>query len=126
MILAEPAPGRRTVFLRDLVLAAEIGVNPDEQGRRQRVRINVALLVEEGTGPVGDNLREVVDYHRLAASVRRTVAGGHVRLVETLAERIAGAAFFDRRILSARVRVEKLDVYDDLASVGVEIERTRR
>ncbi len=125
MILWEPAPGRRVVFLRDMVLAAEIGVNPDEQGRRQRVRINVALLVEEETGPVGDNLRAVVDYHRLASSVRSTVAAGHVRLVETLAERLARASLFDRRIVAVRIRVEKLDVYDDLASVGVEIERRR-
>ncbi len=126
MILWEPGPARRIVFLRDLVLGAEIGVNPDEQGRTQRVRLNVALLVEEGAGPVRDNLREVVDYGRLATAVRRTVAAGHVRLVETLAERIAGACFFDIRILAARIRVEKLDVFDDLEAVGVEIERRRR
>ncbi len=125
MILWEPAPGRRVVFLRDMVLGAEIGVNPDEQGRRQRVRINVAILVEEEAGPVGDNLRAVVDYGRLASVVRSTVTSGHVRLVETLAERIAAASFFDRRIISARIRVEKLDVYEDLVSVGVEIERIR-
>jgi 7,8-dihydroneopterin aldolase/epimerase/oxygenase len=45
--------------------------------------------------------------------------------VETLAERIAEACFRDRRVITARVRIEKLDVYADAESVGVEIERRR-
>ena len=142
MTLPPPVPGRRVVFLRDMVLGASLGVNPDELGRTQRVRINVALLVEEtpvpcepvlcepvpcepGTAIPRDDLRDVVDYARLAERIRRTVAAGHVRLVETLAERIGAVCFFDRRIASARIRVEKLDVFDDLAAVGVEIERLR-
>ena len=120
-----PAPGRRVVFLRDMVLDARIGVFPDEHGRTQRVRVNVSLLVEEDGGPSRDNLAEVVDYGRVAAGIRRTVSDGHVRLAETLAGRIAAGCFFDPRIAAVRVRVEKLDVFDDLESVGVEIERTR-
>ena len=84
----------------------------------------MALLIDETEGPpVRDELREVVDYGRLAKMVRRAVAAGHVRLVETLAERIGAGCFFDRRIVAARIRVEKLDVFDDVDAVGVEIER---
>ena len=117
-------PGIRHVFLRDMVLRGRIGVHPHEHGRVQRLRINVDLAIEERIGgPERDELALVIDYARLARTVRETVAAGHVKLVETLAERIARAAFFDARIRRARVRVEKLDVYDDAAAVGVEIER---
>ena len=118
-------PGLRHVFLRDMVLQGRIGVHPHEHGRSQRVRINVDLGVveEEGGGPARDELGLVVDYGRLVRSIREALGAGHVRLVETLAERIAQSSFFDRRIVSVRVRVEKLDVYDDAESVGVEIER---
>ncbi len=117
-------PGIRHVFLRDMVLQGRIGVHPHEHGRVQRLRINVDLAIEERIGgPERDELALVIDYARLAQTVRDTVAAGHVKLVETLAERIARAAFFDARIRRARVRVEKLDVFDDAASVGVEIER---
>jgi dihydroneopterin aldolase len=44
-------------------------------------------------------------------------------LVETLAERIAEACLADPRIHLARIRVEKLDIFADAASAGVEIER---
>jgi dihydroneopterin aldolase len=122
-------PGLRHVFLRDMVLNGQIGVHAHEHGRHQRLRINVDLAVEEspgGTipaGPARDELALVTDYARLARIVRDTVAAGHVKLVETLAERIASAALFETRIRSVRVRVEKLDVFDDVAAVGVEIER---
>ncbi len=118
-------PGMRHVFLRDMVLQGRIGVHPHEHGRVQRLRVNVDLAVEEPAGGAErDELSLVVDYARLARTVRETVAAGHVKLVETLAERIAGASFFDRRIRRVRVRVEKLDVFEDAASVGVEIERS--
>ena len=74
----------------------------------------------------GDELARVVDYEKVAERVRGIVAAGHVRLVETLAERIAEACLADRRVHLARVRVEKLDIFADAASAGVEIERRQR
>ena len=48
------------------------------------------------------------------------------KLVETLAERIAEQCLADLRVQIARIRVEKLDVFADVGSVGVEIVRQRR
>jgi len=61
----------------------------------------------------------------VAKSIRSIAARGHVNLVETLAEDIATMCLEDIRILSVRVRIEKLDVFADVESVGVEIERVR-
>lgn len=120
----------RHVFLRDLVLPASIGVHPHEHTAPQRVRVNVDLGVDDDGAralsrlPVGrDELSRVVDYELVANKVRAIVAAGHVRLVETLAERIAEACLADGRVLLARIRVEKLDIFPDATSAGVEIER---
>ena len=130
--IASAALGLRHVFIRDLVLPARIGVRPAEHERTQRVRINVDLGVEDdGARPLSrpapgrDDLARVVDYSVIVARVRTIVAAGHVRLVETLAERIAEACLEDGRVHSARIRVEKLDIYPDAGGVGVEIERRR-
>ena len=123
--IASAAQHVRHVFVRDLVIAAAIGVWAHEKGRTQRVRINIDLGVEEPATPSPDRLDAVVCYDRLTRAVRSLAAGEHVHLIETLAERIAQTALGDPRILNVRVRVEKLDVYPDAAAVGVEIERVR-
>jgi dihydroneopterin aldolase len=121
--IADAAQGLRHVFVRDLVLDCAIGVHAHEKGRTQRVRINVDLGVSERDISLNDRLENVVCYENVVKRIRAIVADGHINLVETLAERIAGMCLQDPQCRSARVRIEKLDVFDDAASVGVEIER---
>jgi dihydroneopterin aldolase len=131
---ASASAALRHVFLRDMILRASIGVHAFEHEATQRIRLNVDLAVlDEGAGPLHrplslpgigkDELSRVVDYENVAAQVRDIVAAGHVRLVETLAERIAEACLADARVRIVRVRVEKLDIFEDMESVGIEIER---
>ena len=127
--LSNMETGLRHVFLRDMVLLASIGVHRLEHDAKQRIRINVDLAVADdhaaipGSEAGADDLSRVVDYEAVASSIRATVAAGHVRLVETLAERIACVCLADERVSIARIRIEKLDIFTDTASVGVEIER---
>jgi dihydroneopterin aldolase len=118
------APGVRHVFVRDMVLQAAIGVYAHEHGSKQRVRVNVDLAVQE-TGEGLDRLDQVVSYERVVDQVRAIAGAGHVKLVETMAERIAAACLEDWRVLRVVVRVEKLDVFEDTAAVGVAIERCK-
>ena len=118
------ARGIRHVFIRNLELLAHIGVYRHEEGKMQPVRISLDLGVDDITDS-GDKLENVVDYAVLETRVRAIIAEGHVRLAETLAERIAAACFEDTRVKSARVRVEKLHALPGAESAGVEIERSR-
>jgi len=113
------------LFVRDLELAGRIGVHADEHGRSQRVRVNLELIVRTGEAPLEDRYENAVCYDEVVSAVRRLVADGHVNLVETLAERIAILCGADPRVEGVKVRVEKLEVYSDAVSVGVEIERFR-
>ncbi len=121
--VADGRTGIRHVFVRDLQLLCRIGVYRHERRKDQRVRVNLDLAVREGE--TADRLAAVVDYEEIVERVRRIPAKGHINLIETLAERIAEACLVDERVRTARVRVEKLDVFPDAASVGVEIERFR-
>lgn len=118
------APGVRRVLVTDLVLDCLIGVHRHEKDGTQRVRINLDLSVAESAHPVDDRLSNVLCYEDVITKVRALASAGHVNLVETLAERVAALCLAEPDVLSARVRVEKLDVFSDAASVGVEIERT--
>jgi dihydroneopterin aldolase len=112
----------RHVFIRNLELLAHIGIHGHEKGKMQPVRINVDLAVED-LAVIEDRLDSVVDYGEITRKIRALVDGHHINLAETLAERIATVCFEDRRVKTARVRVEKLHALPGAESAGVEIER---
>lgn len=121
-----PGPeGVRRVFVKDLVTGCFLGIHGHEKGSKQRVRINLDLAVTDDGPPPSDEIHHVVCYEDIADGVRHLLDGPHVNLVETLAEKIAAFCLEDARVVSVRVRVEKLDVFKDAESAGVEIERVR-
>tara|TARA_R110000868_G_scaffold17774_4_gene77597 strand:+ start:2087 stop:2512 length:426 start_codon:yes stop_codon:yes gene_type:complete len=123
MKIADAARAIRHVFVRDLMLEAHIGVYAHEHGRTQPIRVNVDLTVHEAAH--SDALANVVSYEDVVNDIKAIVAAGHLNLVETLAEQIAAQCLMDVRVSVARIRVEKLAIIAEAASVGVEIERAR-
>ena len=121
--IADAAKEVRHVFIRDLILTCLIGVHKHERKKPQRIRVNLDLAVTEQSVISTDRLADVGCYEDVADGIRSIVNNGHVNLVETLAEKIASKCLEDRRIKATRVRIEKLDVFKDAASAGVEIER---
>lgn len=114
------------VRLRGLVVDFRVGVHAHEVGAAQRVRIDVTVDVDRPAGGFQEDYGRVYCYERLAEGIRALAAGGHVRLVETLADRIAGQALADPRARSAEVTVEKLDVFPDAESAGVTVIHGRK
>lgn len=123
--VASASSGLRHVFVRDLELMALIGIYDHEKVDPQRIIVNIDLSVAEGEGPKDDDIGHVVSYEIVVKKVEAIVAKGHINLVETLCEKIAAACLKDRRVMAARVRVEKPDIIKNARSVGVEIERVR-
>lgn len=114
----------RHVFVRDLRLDGQIGIHAHEQGVSQRLRINIDLSVIDRHPLPTDHIEHVVCYQQVVESTTAIVGRGHVNLVETLAEEIAQDILGIQDVVAVRVRVEKLDAFANVASVGVEIERT--
>lgn len=116
---------RRKVFVKGLVLDAYIGAYDSEQGVTQPVRIDIEAEVIEPSNPVGDRLEDVVCYDRLTEGVRSIIAEGHIKLVETLAERIADLVLSHPMALAVMVRVIKPNAIAEAEAAGVEIVRTK-
>lgn len=118
-------PGTLRVFVRDLVVPCRIGVFRHEQGGTQRVRINLDLLVKESDAAIHDDPALVVRYEKVTDRIRSLCTEQHIKLLETLAEHISALCLEDSRVKAVTVRVEKLDVFADAESAGVEIVRER-
>lgn len=111
------------IFVRDLVLDCELGAYAEEKGVTQKVGFSIVAAVSPDVGSRTDEIAEVPSYDELTNAVKSVMAEGHINLVETIAERIAERILADRRIVSVRVRIEKLE--RGPAAVGVEIVRPR-
>jgi dihydroneopterin aldolase len=113
------------VVVRDLVLPCSIGIYDYERQQLQRVRFNVELDVADPGSFASDEFARVLNYETVVSGIKGLVAAGHIDLVETLAERIAGLCLDDPRSMAATVTVEKLDVFPEAEAVGVSIVRRR-
>ncbi|CAK0774801.1 7,8-dihydroneopterin aldolase/epimerase/oxygenase [Azospirillaceae bacterium] len=112
-----------SIFLRDYVTSASVGVYDHEKQRRQKIRVSVDLSARHPGAGFADDITAVVSYEEIVAIICRLAKGPHIVLIETLADRIAAACLDDERVMRARVQVEKLEVFPDAASVGVVLER---
>jgi dihydroneopterin aldolase len=108
------------IFVRDLVLLTYIGVHAHEQRASQRLRINLEISARLDE-VLHDDLKNTICYDSIAQAIRRLAAEGHIGLVETFAGRVLDICLTDPRARHATVTVEKLDVFDDAAAVGVTI-----
>lgn len=115
---------RYKIFVRNLVLAAKIGVHPHEKVRPPRLRVSVELEMA-GDPPRHDELIDALDYERVVAGIRDLAMAQHINLVETFADAVARLCLVNGRVLAACITVEKLDVYPNAESVGVTLERRR-
>lgn len=116
----------RRVFLREVVLNANIGIHAFEKAGAQKLVISVDLFVPLAVStPKSDKIHEVVDYDLVRTVVRRRIERGHINLQETLVDDIAGELLAHPCVFAVRVSSEKPDVYDDVEAVGIEVLRFR-
>jgi dihydroneopterin aldolase len=114
----------RRVFIRDFDVSAAIGVFPQELGRTQTVRMNIDFWVKRAETPSErDVLGDVVDYDFVRPGIHRLIQAGHIGLLERLVDQTMQLVLEHPKVIAARVRAEKSEVYPDCESAGVEVFR---
>jgi FolB domain-containing protein len=111
------------IFVRDFVLPIRIGAYSHEQQNPQSVRLDVDVTAARASRAAID-MRDVLSYDLILDAIRIVAAQQHIALVETLAEQIAAFLLGHPRVVSVKVRAEKLDVGP--GGVGIEITRERQ
>jgi len=115
--------GTDRILVRNFILPVEIGAYQEEYGRTQRVCFNVAVDVTRATAHPED-MRHIFSYDLILDGIRMLVSRGHIELVETLAEQIAGLILAYPQTRRVMVRVEKLDLAPE--AMGIEIVREKQ
>jgi len=114
----------RALFIRDLVVPAQIGAYQREQGRLQKLRLDLRVTLRP---PFDwhDRLDDVLNYDLLRQGILDIVAAGHIHLLETLAERIVDLCFSHAKVKGVHLQIAKLEAHGDCI-VGYETRRGRR
>ena len=116
---------KRKVLIKDLVLNMFVGIHNFEKKKKQRVKFNLVININQNLVPNDKDLKSIVNYEQVIKVINKIIARKHYPLLETLAEKIFDKLFENMRIKKILLRIEKLDVIKNTTSVGIELEKTR-
>ena len=116
---------KRKILIKDLVLKMLVGIHNFEKKKKQRVRFNLVINIDQNLIPNDKDLKSIVNYEQVIETIMRITSRRHYPLLETLAEKIFLKLFENLRIKKILLRIEKLDVIKNTTSVGIELEKTR-
>ena len=116
---------KRKVLIKDLVLNMLVGIHNFEKKKKQRVRFNLVINIDQNLIPNDKDLKSIVNYEQVIKTITKITSRKHYLLLETLAEKIFFKLFENPRIKKILLRIEKLDIIKNATSVGIELEKTR-
>ncbi len=114
------------IYLRELRVAAIIGIYEWERRVRQTLVINLEMAADIRVAAASDSIARTLNYKAVAERVTAFAEATCFQLIETLAERIAHILLDEFKIPWIRVSVSKPGAIKGSRDVGVIIERGSR
>ena len=111
-----------TVSIRDLSVAAVIGVHPWERDIEQTLVFNVDMDADVRHAAASDALADALDYSAVAGIIATVIREGKFRLIETAAERVAERLLAAFPVTHLRLELRKPIATDGYTAV-ITIER---
>ena len=113
------------IFIRELKLAAWIGVYPHEKLAQQTVEIDLELDIPDATVFESGRIQDTVDYGAVVKRIKALLADERFGLVEKLADRVARVVIDEFGAPRVTISVTKLGVLREAKRVGVRLERSK-
>ena len=104
---------KRKILINNLELMASIGVYEKEKKNKQKIIINLEILLTNESEPKNDNFLETQDYSQFRKIIKDIVESQHFELLEILTNKIHSTIIKRRFILGANVTISKPDIFDD-------------
>ena len=124
MLSRKQFAGWQRIHVEGLIITCLIGIHEHELLEPQRIQVDIELVRQEPDNPTNDNYGRVICYQAVVEKVRAMTSDSSIKLVETLAERIADACYADYPDLtSLNVKIGKQNITPDDTMNSVELER---
>ena len=116
---------KRTIFIKDFIIHEIIGIHDYEKAKKQKIKFNIVIDVNQNTLPNEKDLRSIINYENITKQLESLVKNKKYNFLESLAEDSFIEIFNDRRINSVKIKIEKPDAIKNAGSAGVEIFKNR-
>jgi len=113
------------ILINELTLDAFIGIHDFEKKKKQKIAISLSLDVNDNISGIEHKIENFVSYEHIVADIKSILKKGHIDLLETLGEKIVDLCFKDERVMTIKLKLEKLEVFKETSSVGIEIFRKK-
>jgi dihydroneopterin aldolase len=113
------------VSIRELRVAAVIGVFDWEREIQQELTFDIDLPADVARAARTDDLKDTLDYSKIADTVKAVVTEGKFQLIETAAERVAERLLADFALDWVKLKLAKPIVTEGYIAI-ISIERPAR
>ena len=117
---------KRTVFIKDFIIEEIIGIHEHEKIKKQKIKFNIVLNVNQSSLPDEKDIKSIVDYENITNKLENLAKSKKYNFLESLVEDSFKEIFVDKRIDAATIKIEKPEAIKNAGSVGVEVFKTRK
>ena len=117
---------KRTVFIKDFIIEEIIGIHKHEKIKKQKIKFNIVLDVNQNSLPDEKNIKSIVNYEKITNKLENLTRKKKYNFLESLVEDSFKEIFEDERINSVTIKIEKPEAIKNAKSVGVEVFKTRK
>ena len=116
---------KKTVFVKDFIIEEIIGFYKHEKEKKQKIIFNIVLDIDQRSLPDEKDIKSIVDYEKITNKLENLTKSKKYNFLESLAEDSFKELFEDKKILSAKIKIEKPEAIKSAGSVGVEVFKSR-
>ena len=117
---------KRSVLIKNFIIQEIIGIHEHEKIKKQKIKFNILLEVNQNSIPDEYDIKSIVDYEKITNKLEKLTKNKKYNFLESLAEDSFKEIFEDKRINSVIIKIEKPEAIKNAKSVGVEVFKTRK
>ena len=110
----------KKILIEDLICSASVGVYENEKLNKQKIIINLEIVLVNTIKTDTDNLNDVADYGKFRRIVLDIVNSKHFNLIETLADNLIKKIKTFEKVENIKLKITKPDIFED-CSISYEI-----
>ncbi len=113
------------IFIEGLEVRCIIGTLPRERKVKQKIVLDLEFAAPIRKAASRDNLRDAINYKKIADRTTEFVSKSRFYLIETLAERLTSTLLKEFPLKSVELTISKPKALNNARNVGVHLERKR-